>query len=135
MVLKGICGLLMLCSLEANAIGKAFKLNDLPVGKSVTLPHPALTLVPADQSVTLTSTDMPQTIKMTIDKANRKASVKVAIYDSHGDVVRYLNVATGVSTLYSFKALSSIRLVPQEKGHKKGVHLLIESNKPLGITR
>lgn len=129
-------------AITSPSMAEGFDINELPVGHSVTLPHPATTLVPLSHSIKLTSSDMPQAIKLSsVYSGSGKAPiVKVAIYDANAQRVKYVDVRPGSHVLYTFKDLSSIRLVPDvAKGEKEGVgrltQLQIESNKPLGISR
>lgn len=117
------------------ALADAFDLRELPRGRSVTLPHPAVTHVPPTQEVRLTSTDAPQTLKFSA-VGPHPARLDVAIYDPHGERVKYVTV-TQSPVLYVVKSLKSIQVVPKLHGRQKkaDVVLRIESNKPLGISR
>ena len=53
-----------LLSDSVSAISDGFNISQMPQGHTITLPHPAITLVPLNLNVQLTSTDLPQTIKI-----------------------------------------------------------------------
>lgn len=124
----------------ADAAGEgAFPLTELPIGRSVTLPRPALTNVPLGASVKLSSTDLPQTVKM-VGMTTAGAPAKpfqVAIYENEGKDVRYIKIDGTNPALYSFKSLTSIKLVPMPlPGDKSNQSVLIlESTKPLSLSR
>lgn len=118
--------------------GQAFQLTELPRGKSVTLPHPALTQVPITERVLLTATDRAQTVKISLQVARPQAQpLKLAIYDNQGDRVQYLNLNHENPVLYAFSRLSTIQVVADSATIKDPgtTHLMIESNRPLEITR
>jgi hypothetical protein len=113
----------------------AFNIQTLPRGKEVTLPRPALTIVPVSEKIRLSSTDMPQSLKISSNGA--QSSFKVAIYDTNSERVKYIELKPGVPYLYNFKDLSTISLVPQTHTitTPAASSLRIESNKPLSISR
>ncbi len=116
------------------AASDAFLITELPTGKSVTLPHPALTLIPLSESVRLTSTDSTQTIKISL--ANPvPGAYKIAIFDPNSAGVKYLKIQKNAAAMYTFRDLSTIQLVPQNINNTQGAQLMIESNRPLGISR
>lgn len=121
--------------MASTAVADAFDLRELPRGRSVTLPHPAVTHVPLTQEVRLTSTDAPQTLKLSAIGPSTPR-LNVAIFDSHSERVKYVTV-TQSPMLYVFKSLKSIQVVPKLHGRQsaQNVMLRIESNKPLGISR
>ena len=119
-----------------------FFLERLPKGADVTLPRPAVTFVKLTDRVTLSSTDIPQTIKFQAVKFSKgkPKSFKVAIYDDKARRVRYVRLKPGIPYLYSFKELGSIAVVPETPQLKRGQKLKhyglrVESNKPLGLSR
>jgi hypothetical protein len=124
--------------LSAAEANEGFFLEQLPAGKSVTLPRPAITFVPMTGRVTLTSTDLPQTVKLTPVSISAGAlqSIKVAIFDPAMDRVKYINLTPGSPTLYNFHGLGSISMVPQVGAAVAGnMRIRIESDKPLEISR
>ena len=117
-----------------------FDLNDIPKGASVTLPQPATVVIPLSQRVTLTATDMPQTLKLSPAHTKNKLFNKelvVAVYDSNLDRVKYLKLDPKMPTLYRFHSLGSIALVPKTsaKGGNRNLRLVVESDKPLEISK
>jgi len=114
-----------------------FDLRELPKGATVTLPHPAATYISLRGEVKLTSTDLPQMIKISTHSPNgqRVPPVTIAIYDPWRDGVQHLKVQPDGVAVYSFKSLDSIRIVPKSSSkHVATAQLKIESNKPLGIS-
>jgi hypothetical protein len=114
----------------------AFHLDRLPAGKDVTIPRPATTHVPLAIRVTLTATDMPQSISLKPVNlgGGPVLPVRVSIYDPHQDRVKYVDVTPGTPFLYSFKELSSITVVPLSVKSDSGKLVLqVESDKPLTI--
>lgn len=130
--------LLTICG--PKAIGSPFDITELPKGKSVTLPHPATTVIPLPSTVILNSTDKDQTLKIiAVGKANGLAQpFDIAIFDSNSDRVRYITVREDSPVLYSFKSLGSIRLEAKFPSGRddlaESTKLLVESNRPLGIS-
>ncbi|SMF30191.1 hypothetical protein [Pseudobacteriovorax antillogorgiicola] len=120
-------------------LAEAFEISQLPRGKSVTLPRPALTLVPLDTKVRLTSTDRQQTIKLTsVSKRGRSIPFTIAIYDNLSEKVRYVKLKPGGSMVYSFRGMNTIEvvpLVPKQASNASHARLQVESNRPLGIGR
>lgn len=114
-----------------------FHISELGKGQTVTLPRPATTMVPLNQEVLLTSTDLPQNLMLSLPASLQKnQTIEIQIFDSFSDKVKTIKVTPGATALYSFKALSSIRLVPKITSKKAGLmtaQLKIESNKPLAI--
>jgi hypothetical protein len=122
-------------SAQAN---DGFFVEQLPAGKSVTLPRPAITFVPVSGRVTLTATDLPQTVKLTPVNlsAGGAPNIRVAIFDRHQERVRYIDLRAGSPALYNFHALGSIAMVPQTAGGvASNIRIRIESDKPLEISR
>lgn len=126
-------------SLQAKPAG--FFISSLPRGKDVTLPRPAITYVPLNDRVTVSATDMPQTIKLTSVNLNdgKALPVRVAIYDSKATSVRHIDLKPGLPYLYTFKDVGSVALVPEApKGVAQSIAqygLRLESDKPLGLGR
>jgi len=139
-IFKVIAPMLLVCSSGVQARSNDFDINSLPKGKSVTLPHTTVTYVPVTDSVKLASTDMPQMVKISAvgRKRGSKQDIKVAIFDSHSDKVKYISLKPGASYLYNFKDLGSISVVPKLSSTlSKSAHykLKVESNKPLEVSR
>ncbi len=127
-------------SVSANAVesSELLTLEQLPVGKSVTLPKPATTSMSGTHSVKLTSTDLPQTVKLTAYSTHNAPvpPFKVAIYDPFQDRVQYVEINGKTPVLYTFHALGTINVVPKlGKAFANAVRLRVESDKPLEITR
>lgn len=112
----------------------AFNIKRLPLGKNVTLPRPALSIIPMDESTTLSSTDVPQTIIFSLARPTN-ANLKIAIHDPQSEHVQYLSISKKHRALYTFKGLSTIRIVPHSSRTTKGNQLMVESDKPLSIGR
>ena len=68
----------------------SFDINDLDVGKAVTLPHPARTKIPSTASVMLTATDRGQTLKLT-GLGPKGSQLVIAIFDPRADSVRRIS--------------------------------------------
>lgn len=125
-------GALLVSSVAAAVAG--FDITRMPTGKSVTLPNPAITLIPSGNQAVLTATDVPQTIKFSGVGA-KGAAFKVALYDPQQPVVKYLDVRPGQRVVYTFKTLGAIRIIPNlVSGKGQSVRLRVESNRPLGIS-
>lgn len=124
---------------EERELAAPFFLQELPKGANVTLPRPALTMVPVGTAVELSSTDLPQIVRLsTVPGAKgTRPEVQVKIYDTQQDQVVELVVRHPHSVVYAFKSLNSIRIlsVPKDKRAAATAQLRIESNKPLGIAR
>ena len=112
-----------------------FDLEDLEVGKSVTLPTPATTVFSATSEVRLSSTDKSQIVKIALFDVKVKESIKIAIYDSNSAGVHYVKIDKDMPALYNFHELSTIQIVPKPIASTSHLKLIVESNKPLGITR
>lgn len=126
----------------ALARPQGFEFKRLPKGADVTLPKPAVTFVPVNERITVTSTDLPQSLKLSVTHIRSHRDQKpfrVAIFDPNSERVRYIVLKPGMPYLYNFKSLGSISLLPEvtresQKLAKK-IGLRIESNKPLSIRR
>lgn len=120
-----------------------FDLGSLPPGAQVTLPRAAKILAPVSATVSLTSTDMPQTVSVTpiISDTKKIPSIRLAIFDSRQSRVRYVQVKPGSPMLYSFRRLGTIQIVPQitptmRTAMNMGqLRLKIESDKPVNVSR
>lgn len=123
----------------AFAVNGTFDIRMLPPGKAVTLPHPATTQVPVQSKVNLTSTDLPQTLKVMASSPHGKPMQPLVLHivDTHTQAVQYVKVDPRNPVLYSFKALKPVVLIPKPlAAHvRDGVVLTIESNRPLGVGR
>jgi hypothetical protein len=131
----------ILQTLPCLARPAGFYLQSLPKGKDVTLPRPAISIVPLNDRVTITATDMPQTMKLSTVNLNdgKPISFRVKIYDAHSDKVKQVTVTPAAPFLYSFKDIGSISLVaeaPTVKGAAISTYgLRLESDKPMGLAR
>ena len=114
-----------------------FHISELEKGQTVTLPRPATTMVPLHQEIRLASTDLPQNLQISLPPTFQKSqAIEIQIFDSFSDDVKTIKVTPGTVALYTFKALSSVRLVPKVTAKKNGptaAQLKIESNKPLSV--
>jgi hypothetical protein len=120
-----------------------FDINELPVGRNVTLLKPATTVVPLATRTTLGATDLPQMLKFEViaDVGNQPNSIRVAIYDSTRERVRYIDIKPGVPFVYSFSDLDTVLVIPQIPKEAsnlpsyRSTKLQIESDKPLSVGR
>ena len=112
-----------------------FKVKNLPIGKTLTLPKPAMMQIPQDMPVYLTSEDIPQAIKISLMNTGR-GRMNIAIYNNDRKLTKEFRLKRGDTVLYTFDGLTSIKLVPQGEGkYTRGLKLRLESNKPLGVRR
>lgn len=123
------------------ALANNFSIEQMPIGAEVTVPPTARTVVPMGARVKLTSTDNPQTIRI-VPVGNGSvfpAPIKLAIFDTHQDRVKYVEVTPNAPFLYSFKGLSTIAiqstLVKGGADTEKGVRMEIESDKAVTVAR
>lgn len=114
-----------------------FHLDRLPQGKNVTINRPATTFVPLSSSVSLTATDMPQSVSLkpiNLKAGGTVAPLRVSIMDKDSGKLQYVELKPGTPFLYNFKELGSITVVPTPLGGTaEGLSLQIESDKPLEI--
>ncbi len=114
-----------------------FDILQLPKGASVVLPHPASTLVPLNLKVQVSATDRKQILKIgAVSRTGSTKAVSIAVYDSYQSRVKYLDIRPGSFVIYSFKNLNTLQLVPQniKDPALQGTKLLLESNRPLGVS-
>ncbi len=138
-----IISLLLIQVNSSEARSNKFNINSLPKGKRVTLPRTVVTYVPITDKVKLSSTDMPQVVKLSAVKKRKGSSqnIKVAIFDSKSEQVRHVMLKPGASYLYNFKDIGSISVVPEvakassTKTASAHYQLKVESNKPLEVSR
>lgn len=118
-----------------------FNVDEMPVGAEVTLPGAAKTIIPMSTRIRFASTDSPQTISIVpiVMSGAKPVPVRVAIFDTKQERVKYVQVAPGAPFLYSFKGLSSITVLTEVSaplaGTKDGLRLQVESDKPLTVAR
>jgi len=121
-----------------------FDLEKLPVGKNVTFPRPATTVVPTLARVHLTGTDMPQSLSLKAvaplsgtsletSRAGQRGSLRIAIYDRNADRVFYKQIEKDTVYIYHLRDLRPILLITE--GGDARLKLQVESNKPLEIGR
>ena len=115
-----------------------FVVEKLPAGSEVTLPQPATTYVAPTTRVTVASTDSPQSLRiLPVNLQGGLAQeVRISIFDSNQDRVRYVDLKPGLPFLYNFRKLSSIAIVVDPTAQQRlavGTRLQIESDKPLTI--
>lgn len=137
-----VYGLVIVASIATAESGKAavtpgvFHIDRLPKGKNVTLGRPATTVVPLDQRIQLTATDIPQSISFrAVNTENGAAqTIKISIFDGEAERVKYVDVKPGTPFLYTFKELGAITVIPKGTGPvAHGLSLQVESDKPLEI--
>ena len=128
--------LILLAFLSEAAHGsRPFKVAQLPSGKSLTLARPALMQVGQDMKITLNSQDLPQTVKFSLATSG-VGKMGVTIYDDEGKLTKEFVLKKRDTTLYTFQKLTNIKVVTMGATKKaRGLKLLLESNKPLGISR
>jgi hypothetical protein len=117
--------------------GEPFDILQLPKGASVVLPHPASTVVPLHLTVQVSATDRKQMLKIgAVSRTGSSKAVNIAVYDNYQPHVKYLTIKPGGFVIYSFKNLNTLRLVPQNGKDPglQGTRLLLESNRPLGVS-
>ncbi len=133
-------GLILSPLVSPSVFAQNFAIDQMPVGAEVTVPPTAKTVVPLGTRIKLTSTDNPQTIRIVpIGNGSTFASpIKLAIFDSHQERVKYVQVTPNAPFLYSFKGLSSISIQPSSPTHgnlAQGVRMQVESDKAVTIAR
>jgi hypothetical protein len=116
-----------------------FDINQVPKGKSITLPPPALSVISLPATLTLKATDRKQTIKLsTLHSSGPSSQVKVGIFTAGSERVRYVTLKPANPMIYTFSKLETIRLESQlVKGAAKlsKMKMVLESNRPLHIIR
>jgi hypothetical protein len=126
---------------SSMAAAESFSVEQMPIGADVTVPPTARTIVPMGARVKLTSTDNPQTIRIVPvgNGSTFAAPIKLAIFDSHQDRVKYVQVTPNAPFLYSFKGLSTISIQPSlikgDSSSAKSIHMEIESDKAVTVAR
>lgn len=126
-------------AVSAATLSHAFVLEHLPKGKSVTIPHPATTLVSVNRRAQFKATDMPQSLSFAVRHAQggRVLPVRLAIYDKHAERVSYTTVKPGARFIYPFHAIDPITVIAEARDLSGSDHydlkLEVESNKPLEI--
>lgn len=137
-----VCCLLMVgLSFTGTLRAASFDFDDLEPNRSVTLPHPATTLVNLPNSLMLSSTDRGQSLKLQAAARSQNlpmSAFQVAIFDPNAEGVRYVKVSPGQPVLYNFKSLGSIRLsisLPDGAPNDSNTRLQIESNRPLELRK
>lgn len=137
-----VCGLLVSLWSHlawAAASSHAFILDSLPKGKSVTIPHPATTLLSVNMRAQFKATDMPQSLSFTVvhTDGGRVVPIRLAIYDKHADRVNYATVKPGTPFIYPFHAIDPITVIAEMRDPSSieiyKIKVRVESNKPLEI--
>lgn len=123
-----------------RAICGGLDITQIPVGKSVTIPHTTAAIIPLGQRVRLSSTNIPQTIKFSVDykRSPQVPDVSIAIYDSKASRVKYIDLKPNDSVIYAFESLGSIQVIPRtenRRNYRKMVKIIAVSDRPLGISR
>ena len=129
-------------SIASSALYAAqFSVEQMPIGSEVTIPPTARTTAPLGTRIKVSSTDSPQTIRITPigNGSTFAAPIKLAIFDKNQERVKYVTVNPNEPFLYSFKGLSTIAIQPSlTKGHADlagGVRMQIESDKAVTLAR
>lgn len=122
---------------QPKSIG--FEIENLPVGKSVTIPRPATTLVPLHVRAILTATDMPQSLSVRLVGLSGQpmpaaGPVKVSIIDPNSEHAVSAKLRGDAPFIYNFRDLRPITVSVTRTGSEVSAKLLIESNKPLEIS-
>lgn len=130
------------CSIDSNMIRAAqFPVEQMPIGSEVTIPPTARTTAPLGARIKVSSTDSPQTIRITPigNGSTFAAPIKLAIFDKNQERVKYVTVNPNEPFLYSFKGLSTIAIQPSlAKGQANlagGIRMQIESDKAVTLAR
>lgn len=130
--------LVSLCA-SSSLLAGPFDINQIPKGKSITLPPPARSVISVPSTLTLTATDRKQTIKLSsLHRSGPRSQVKVGIFNTGSERVRYVTLKPGSPVIYTFSNLETIRLESQflEASTKLSkMKMVLESNRPLQITR
>lgn len=127
---KGAVAAVLLLSAQL-AMAEAFSFNQVPRGKSVTLPTMTRTVVAAIKRIRVTSTDYPQTLKIS-HRSKSNQPMAIAIYDRFQNRVRYATIHPRRPVLYTFRDLGAIDIVAMNI--RRGVDLAFESNGPTGFS-
>jgi hypothetical protein len=134
--------LLVMTPAMALSQSSGFHINTLPKGAELTLPQPATLYVPLADSVTVSSTDSPQSLRIVPVNIARSLvrDVKIAIYEKNDPTVRRVTLKPGSPFLYNMKKLGSVTIKLDDKNDKviatdKDIRLQIESDKPLSVRR
>lgn len=134
---RGLLSFLAMSTLAgAQEDFEPFDLTELPPGVMVTLPHPAHSSAPVGIELRVQASDRAQVLKMnTLALRGGTKKVRLAIYDQESSAVQHLTLEPGSPFLYHFKSMKPIRIVPEMSPQAfKSQKLLLESNKPLGIS-
>lgn len=123
------------------AMAVQFPVEQMPIGSEVTIPPTARTTAPLGTRIKISSTDSPQTIRITPigNGSTFAAPIKLAIFDKNQERVKYVTVNPKEPFLYSFKGLSTISIQPSlAKGQASlagGIRMQIESDKAVTLAR
>ena len=130
------------CFMDSNVLCAAqFPVEQMPIGSEVTIPPTARTTAPLGARIKVSSTDSPQTIRITPvgNGSTFAAPIKLAIFDKNQERVKYVTVNPNEPFLYSFKGLSTIAIQPSlAKGQANlagGIRMQIESDKAVTLAR
>jgi hypothetical protein len=134
-----IVSIVNICAVFSQLIAGPFDINQVPKGKSITLPPPALSVISLPATLTLKATDRKQTIKLsTLHSSGPSSQVKVGIFTAGSDRVRYVTLKPASPVIYTFSKLETIRLESQlvkEATKLSKMKMVLESNRPLQIIR
>jgi len=137
--------LLVIVGLSAQVVlaENLFRISDIPVGKSITvLPQTELQLELGSE-VQLSSTDAPQTLKFDalVSKSVGNKKIKITVFDPAQTKVKVIEMSNGDHFLYSFRGLTTIRVVTQNLAKDKSQNiglvgfLRLRSDRPITVGR
>lgn len=141
MLLMAASALAPCCLVSSLLLAAQFPVEQMPVGSEVTIPPTARTTAPLGARIKVSSTDSPQTIRITPigNGSTFAAPIKLAIFDKNQERVKYVTVNPNEPFLYSFKGLSTIAIQPSlAKGQANlapGIRMQIESDKAVTLAR
>jgi hypothetical protein len=128
----------MSISARAEEEFQPFDITELPRGAIITLPHEMPTQAPVTLRLNVQASDKRQFLKVsTVSRQGLVRPIKIAVHDRLASKVHYLLVKDGLSAIYQFKGLSTIRLIPElspKSGDWSQQRLILESNRPLGVS-
>jgi len=119
--------------------GAVFSLEQLPVGAEVTLPRGSQTQVPLKTSVSLTATDMPQSVRLkpVSTLAGGSKVITIALFDRFQERVKYIDLKADTPFIYSFKDIGSVNISvttgTAKTAQKDDLKLEVTSDKPLSV--
>lgn len=129
-------------ALDAAIAGASFSIEDLPKGKSVTLPHQSRSVMELPGQLRLRATDHNQTVKFySHHRSGNKRPIKLSLYDSKSAEVRHVTLKATSPVIYHLNAHQSLRVRAEvlagvsADASNSMMSLVLESNRPLELTR